>query len=256
MKLVTFSNLGNTCYINSVLHAFIYDSKFDFFTKINELITIDDLELETVVYNLTDFINFFISKFPHFQRFQQHDAHEFLTCLIDVIDDKECIGNTLTKIQCDSCDKIVNVHEDFTSINLSVPKSDEPISIFKLFENYLDTEVQSDQDNLYFCDPCNKNVLSSKKTFLWKLPKKLILVLKRYSSCGEKIKTTIDYPQTLKVKEISSDQIITYKLSCVINHLGGLYDGHYNSFVKLNDMLLPTTALNVFDFEKYLLPIS
>lgn len=232
MKLVTFSNLGNTCYINSVLHAFIYHSENELFKQIRSLIVIDhDSELETTVYNLTDFIKIFTSKFPHFYRFQQHDAHEFVMSLIELTDDKSFIGNTVMKIQCDSCKNTNNVNEEFSSIDLSVPDSKEPVSIFDLFENYLGSEVIKE----YFCDSCNNNVIGNKKVFLWKLPKKLIIVLKRYSCCGEKIRTHVEYPETLKIRESSSNEVINYTLTCVVNHIGGIHDGHYNSFVKLND---------------------
>jgi ubiquitin carboxyl-terminal hydrolase 36/42 len=239
MKLFSFLNLGNTCYINSILQAFIYDSP----ELKDKIISENNLnnELETRVPNslneiidISDFVTFFTKKYPQFRRFEQHDAHEFLLCFVDYLNSAE-LGKTRLDIKCESCKNTNIIYEEFVSIDLSIPDTNEIVSIYSLFQGYLGSELNNDEDNLYFCDKCNSFVCSRKNTFLWKLPKKLIIVLKRYTSCGKKISTKIEYPEKLKIRETSTDLIITYKLSCVVNHVGGLSDGHYNSFINILD---------------------
>ena len=96
MKLFTFFNLGNTCYLNSVLQCLINDPCFKQKlkkTEKNEILfnLINDLDVDLTDndeknfkhYNLIKIVEFFNKKFP---RFQQHDSHEFLLELLDQLD--------------------------------------------------------------------------------------------------------------------------------------------------------------------------
>lgn len=266
MKLITFPNLGNTCYINSVLQCFIYNPYFRKFCDIPELkkiilesCTIKNNESLNVTYNLTVFVNYIFNKKTQFKRFQQNDAHEFLIQFLDILTSEihgrmdfsplknknwneflknnnfspfvaEYHGQTKLGINCLGCRKTSDSFEEFNTINLNVPK--ETKSVCQLLVKYLGNLLHADPSNLYFCDTCKGPQISQHKQSIIILPKILIIVLKRYTSSGIKIKSEVILDRQLHIKE---DTVKVYNLVSVINHQGNLFDGHYTSNVLIND---------------------
>jgi ubiquitin C-terminal hydrolase len=236
MKISVFPNFGNTCYLNSVLQCFIYNKKFKEIIKNNSSPFIDclkriieNIDLTDNNENIADIIDIReIYKFFPFKRFEQQDAHECIIVFLELL--KEIPfhlyhGQTKTTIHCLNCKTVKHVFEDFNSINLNVNSN----NLVDIFVKYLDTEVTSDLDNLYFCETCKSNQEYEKKIHLHKLPQTLILVLKKYTASF----TLTEVPDKLKIKE--NGIVKDYKLSSSINHTGSMYYGHYTTYVILND---------------------
>ena len=238
MKILGFENLGNTCYINSVLQCFIYNKDFQELVKsdtnLSELIKA--VNGEPGKFDLKLFIN----SFENFKMFEPQDAHEFITVFLDKIKDIYHFyhGQTKNVVKCSNCKTVKNTYEDFNSINLNLNES-----VINSFLEYLKKEINDDPQNLYYCETCKSNQISKKKIILNILPKNLIIVLKRYKvlSCNFTIDTV------LNIK--NGDNIAIYNLKSVINHYGNEINGHYNTTIVDENVTIDDNKL--FKFSNY-----
>jgi ubiquitin C-terminal hydrolase len=147
------------------------------------------------------------------------------------------VGQTRLTIKCTKCGNTKDVFEDFTTLNLTVNETSENVlELIDLFNNYLKKEIINESNNLYYCEKCKMNTPSEQKTVLFKLPKRLIIVFKRYSDSGVKINKKIKYPiNSLLIKETQSGKIFNYSLTNLIYHFGNLNNGHYLNSSNIND---------------------
>jgi len=234
MKLYSFLNLGNTCYLNSVLQCFINDPCFKNQLKNDNILgkLLDQLKVDFTIneeninhkYNLLEIINYFDN---NFKKFQQHDAHEFLLHFLDALKIMYYYGKTKTSITCSNCKNKSSIYEDFSTINLNL---NENCNLIDTFIDYLKEEIIND----YHCDKCNCKILATKKNYLYSLPSHLIIVLKKYSFKKKQI--SMNYPfDNLKIKETESGKIFNYTLYAIIYHYGNNDNGHYNCNIKINN---------------------
>ena len=109
-----------------------------------------------------------------------------------------------------------------------------------------------DADNTYYCSGCRAHVNAEKVLDLWRLPKNLIIHLKRFQQVGylrEKRDTPVRYPlrgldmgQFLRRRSSGGPGSaggpqkphvpVLYDLYAVSNHFGGLGGGHYTASVR------------------------
>ena len=107
--------------------------------------------------------------------------------------------------------RLTNIYlekKDLISLFKTFNENIERISINKCFEEF--TKIQTlDENNLYKCPKCKLSIAANNKIELYKIPKILIIQLKRFEN-GQKIKTFIEFP--IKNLDISSNMGITTRI--------------------------------------------
>ncbi|KAJ5075809.1 ubiquitin carboxyl-terminal hydrolase [Anaeramoeba ignava] len=216
-KLYGFSNIGNNCYINSVLQSLYHCEKFkekiiefkknqteneketfllenllsELFCKIN------DSEKQIGSISPSNFVKKFLKKTSNLRYRRQEDAHEFFETLMDSFEQSIQKSDQISQkgkqelsliyqlfsgeensfIKCLECGSIRG-----PNVNKFV---DIPLDIF------LNESLQSclkrrnlpekmDGDNKIFCEKCNKNTSSEKFSKIVKFPKILVFQFKRF----------------------------------------------------------------------------
>jgi uncharacterized UBP type Zn finger protein len=101
-------------------------------------------------------------------------------------------------------------------------------------------------DNMWYCNRCQKHKPAKKQIRLFKLPNYLIIQLKKFKysngyfySSNDKNDIFIKYPiNNLDLSNYVEDRVGNkqkYDLYAVINHHGEISEGHYTAICKIND---------------------
>lgn len=135
-------------------------------------------------------------------------------------------------ITCSYCGNKSHNFDFFQVLQLSIPNN--ATTIYDCLDEFT-KEEKVDENNMIKCDLCGRFNKSTKQTKLWKLPKILIIQLKRfrvnnYGIINQKINTMIEYPIILNIDNLK------YDLFAVNNHhnigpFNSINFGHYTSHV-------------------------
>jgi len=228
-------NLGNTCFLNSVLQCLTHTpalanyciarehnkncrtTGFCFFCVLENhilkaLSQPATISPKSIVSNLKS-----ISKTLRVGR--QEDSHEFLRYLTDALQ-KNCIsglqkldarvaetspinkmfgGYLQSQVKCLECSYTSNTFEFFLDLSLEIKGCN---SLDKALQKFTSVE-KLDKDNKYKCPKCAKYVLAQKRFSIKKPPHVLTIQLKRFnfhSLFGGKISKPVDFPEVLDLK--------------------------------------------------------
>jgi ubiquitin C-terminal hydrolase len=227
--------------------------------------------------NLSSFKSCVDRYLPQFGGFKQHDAGEFLIEFLDLLHEEltfkydfEIIGDVISKtdklvfesykqFKEDYKDKYSKIAEIFYGQNISVLIFPGPEHLKYKFEefNHISLPITNKTSNIYECFDLYSRAESlenieysltegdevqrgnaKKKQFIFRLPKVLILIFKRFDNHEMKINKLIDFPiDDLDVSEYLLDKRekkTKYSLYALVNHYGNTGGGHYTACCKNN----------------------
>lgn len=286
-------NLGNTCYMNSIIQCLSNTTPLrDYFlsraytedlnkkktewTVTREIVRLfDNIWGSDCIIEPKSFKSVLSDNQHLFMGFRQHDSHEVLIFILDLIHKGICyrpIINIKGKIVTDKdnmamkackmwkkshekeysfiielfygqyhssiiceCGVENDIFEPFCYLPLSI--TDETDNIIQCLNEFTHPETL-DNDNKYECDSCKKKTNAKRKLIFWRTPDVLIMTLKRFNIM-RKINKMVDFP--LEGLDLSSyvsgydKNRSIYDLYAVSNHTGGTLSGHYFSYCKMND---------------------
>jgi Ubiquitin C-terminal hydrolase len=152
-------------------------------------------------------------------------------------------GLYFSQIICSNCKNNSFSHESFNLITLSIPSTDDKMTLQKCLENNFNTNEQLNGDNKYHCDNCctmkEEKYNATKNVTIWYPPSRLIIQFKRFINTGNSTYINdklVKFPLAgLDLKPFMSayvDGEYTYDLYGVIYHFGNLRGGHYIAYTK------------------------
>lgn len=153
-------------------------------------------------------------------------------------------GIFMSTLTCAHCQGQSNTFEVFNCLSLPIP-SESRCHLRDCLNHFSNPERI---EAAWECPRCKQKREADKKIVICKLPKVLIIHLKRFSLDGrwrQKLQTTVDFPLTdlsvdctnvLPQSAYGSMPLkSSYELIAVVNHYGHLDGGHYTAFCKLEN---------------------
>ncbi|KAK3842776.1 MAG: hypothetical protein J3R72DRAFT_367788, partial [Linnemannia gamsii] len=265
-------NLGNTCFLNSVLQCLTYTAPLTNFllsaqhsnscksTNFCMMCILETHVTRCFSRGMTDAISPKViagrlrNIGKQFRIGRQEDSHEFARYLIDALQ-KSCLlgydskldnrikettaihqifgGYFQSQVKCMKCGHESNTFETYLDISLDIKGAD---SVQKAFRDYTTPEILN-KGNQYKCEKCKILVDARKQMTIYDAPNVLCVHLKRFTFTGQKINRHVRFEPTLQLHSFMSKNKehgdLTYSLYAVLVHAGGsCHSGHYYCYVK------------------------
>ncbi|KAG0257866.1 Ubiquitin carboxyl-terminal hydrolase 36 [Mortierella polycephala] len=266
------SNLGNTCFLNSVLQCLTYTAPLANFLLSNQhsnsckttnfcmMCLLEKHVTRCFSHNMNEAIapKVIVGRLRNigkqFRIGRQEDSHEFTRYLVDALQ-KSCLmgydskldnrikettvvhqifgGYFQSQVKCMKCGYESNTFETYLDLSLDIRGAE---SVQRALRDYTKPEVLS-KGNQYKCDKCKVLVDARKQMTIYDAPKILCVHLKRFTFTGQKINRHVKFETTLELNSAMSTNKkhpdLLYNLYAVLVHAGGsCHSGHYYCYVK------------------------
>jgi len=140
-------------------------------------------------------------------------------------------GQTQTKIVCEQCKTCSTRYEPWSMLKLPIPGADKVGNPAPSLADCITAAFRTEHLDDYSCDKCAKKGSANIITTISRFPQHLILVLKRYTNAGSKVRARIAYDaESVPLapwRTWSLQGMPSYRVMSTLEHLGGSGGGHY-----------------------------
>lgn len=261
-------NLGNTCFLNSVLQCLTYTEPLAAYLQSSKhqnschiagfcvLCAIQKhvscaLQSTGRILAPNDFVRNLQCISRNFRKARQEDAHEYMVNLLESMH-KCCLpsgvpsespgayekslvhkifgGRLRSQVKCLQCSYCSNKFDPFLDLSLEIVQAD---SLHKALVNFTAAEQLDGGERQYQCQQCKQKVRALKQLTVHKAPYVLAIHLKRFHSHdpGQKIKKKVHFGPTIDLKPFVSGSYegdLKYTLYGVLVHDG--WNTHYGHY--------------------------
>ncbi|KAF7081005.1 hypothetical protein CFC21_084992 [Triticum aestivum] len=236
-------NLGNTCYLNSVLQCLTYTEPFVAYLQSGKhtssscraagfcaLCALQNhvrcaLQSTGKILTPVQFVKNLKCISRSFRYYRQEDAHELMVNLLESMH-KCCLpsgipsqspsayenslvhrifgGRLRSQVRCASCSHCSSKFDPFLDLSLEIANA---ATLVKALQNFTEEEALDGGEKQYNCQSCKKKVVAKKRFTIDKAPDVLTIHLKRFSpfNPGQKINKKVDFQSTLNLKPFVSN---------------------------------------------------
>jgi ubiquitin C-terminal hydrolase len=143
-------------------------------------------------------------------------------------------GQSVVQIVCGNCDKIHHVYEPFAILPIPIPTA--PADLMECINHYCTEEYLNDGHSEWKCDGCKQQSKSLKTMKFWRLPKVLMICLKRFTEDLRKNNTPIVIKEQIDLSDVTIGPTRSkYRIKAVGCHTGNFHSGHYYAICQNPD---------------------
>lgn len=140
------------------------------------------------------------------------------------------------KTQCKTCMNCTYRYETFNTLKVTVPQHIEEGKQPPTIQEMLKKEWEPETIEDYQCDTCKARTTVERSISIWRLPRCLVVVLKRFTPDGRKIHTNWTYQgDPINYTEFFSDaspersRDFNFHVQSIVDHHGSARGGHYTA---------------------------
>ncbi|XP_030546756.2 ubiquitin carboxyl-terminal hydrolase 23 isoform X1 [Rhodamnia argentea] len=264
-------NLGNTCFLNSVLQcltyteplaAYLQSGKHQNSCRINGFCALCAIQKHVSralkstgrILAPKDLVSNLRCISRNFRNARQEDAHEYMVNLLESMHkcclpsgvptespsayDKSLVhkifgGRLRSQVKCMQCFYCSNTFDPFLDLSLEIAKAD---SVVKALKHFTAAEQLDGGERQYRCQRCKQKVRALKQLTVHKAPYVLTIHLKRFHDPTQKINRSVQFDTALDLKPFVScpyEGDLKYTLYGVLVHHGwSTHSGHYYCYVR------------------------